>query len=69
MKSFDDRCISIIALDNSRTSTLITDCASATRAKQGLRVLGNLPHGYEFLPTTAKDRDRLVAFLSNIDYS
>ena len=37
-------------------------------APRQISVLGNLPHAYDFRPTTPADRDRLVSFLLDISY-
>lgn len=45
-----------------RVSTLqITDA--------GLCVLGNLPHGYTFRPTTSGQRDKLCNYLQSLDFA
>lgn len=33
-----------------------------------LTVVGNLEHNYQFIPTTAQDRDKLVEFLEGLKY-
>lgn len=45
-----------------RVSTLQT-------TDRGLCVLGNLPHGYTFKPTNAKERDRLCSYLQSLEYT
>ena len=35
---------------------------------ESLKVVGVLPHGYNFRPTTAKDRDNLVHWLNKLEY-
>ena len=47
-----------------RVSTL----AIFNRKPAELYVMGNLPHGYTFKPTTAKDRDRLCNWLESLQY-
>ena len=39
-----------------------------SRQNGGMEVLGNLPHGYEFKPRRAIDRDELVGWLQRLDY-
>jgi len=34
-----------------------------------LDILGNLPHGYEFKPATAADRDSLIEWLNTLEYA
>ncbi len=35
---------------------------------EGLWVIGVLPHGYAFRPATAKHRDALVRYLTDLEY-
>mgnify|MGYP000224026021 CR=1 FL=1 len=49
----------------SRTSSMIL---GGELSPDAITVIGNLPHGYDFQPTTAKDRDKLVEFLTKLEY-
>lgn len=37
--------------------------------KAGLCVLGNLPHGYTFKPSNARERDRLCSYLQSLTFT
>ena len=50
--------------DEPRVSTL-----AIYRAPQSIKVVGILPHGYHFNPTTSQDRDNLVDYLQSLEYS
>jgi len=51
--------------DRPRQSTLMI---GGSGQHGGLEVIGVLPHGYEFKPFKAADRDELVGWLNRLDY-
>jgi hypothetical protein len=54
-------------VDRPRSSALAVGGSSVP--VDSLRVVGVLPHGYEFKPATPDDRDALVEYLEGIVYS
>ena len=57
--------IEINEKDHQRESTLVI---GASNQKISLKVLGELPHGYEFKPRREIDRDELVDWLNRLEY-
>lgn len=51
-------------VDRPRSSSL-----TPTSDGESLAVVGVLPHGYVFRPKTARDRDALVEYLKQLEYS
>jgi|3_EtaG_2_1085321.scaffolds.fasta_scaffold00581_17 hypothetical protein len=49
--------------DEARTSSLVI-----TGGEPGIKVLGELPHGYIFTPATDEDRYALCEWLLNLEY-
>lgn len=68
------RFINILETNTYRESKFLPRTSSLAFGSSGmpegsLRVVGVLPHGYEFTPSSEADRDALVEFLEGIVYS
>lgn len=60
--------VKFIGITESGTGAAMPRVSTLQITEDGLCVLGNLPHGYTFAPTTARDRDKLCNWLQSQNY-
>lgn len=61
--------IGIVETGTGDNSPRVSTLALYGSAPGEIFVLGNLPHGYTFRPTTARDRDALCNWLQSLTYT